>query len=88
MQTTNDLDAEDERVTFDVGSDDARARPTTMGGDDALIIAATGNKYTLKIDDDETQKYVLTLAPATQKPEEGDEVTVSLKADPAHSENR
>ena len=86
VQTANDLDAEDERVTFELAvttPNDAN----NMGGEDNLALAATGNKYTLKIDDNETQTYVLALAPATQKPEEGDPVTVSLKADPAHSEN-
>ena len=72
LQTRNhDDDAEDEglRVT---------ATPA------AELTGASAVNDDVKIMDDEDQTYVLALDPATQKPEEGDSVTVSLKAEPAH----
>ena len=72
LQTRNhDDDAEDEglRVT---------ATPA------AALTGGTAVTKDVKIMDDEDQTYVLALAPATQSLEEGDEVTVSLMAMPAH----
>ena len=73
LQTRNhDDDAEDEglRVT-------ATPSANLTGG-----AAVTDD---VKVMDDDPQTYVLALTPATQTPMEGgDQVTVSLKAEPAH----
>ena len=71
LQTRNhDDDAEDEglRVT---------ATPAGLTG-------ASADTDDVKITDKDTQRYVLALDPRNQDLEEGDDVTVSLKADPPH----
>ena len=86
VQTLNDPDAEDERVTFEATVTPGDANGQGDNADADVALAATGNTYTLKIDDDETQTYVLTKT-APDKPAEGEPVTVTLEAEPAHTEN-
>ena len=91
LQTaTSDDDAEDEGIRLTVtgveGVVPEEGGSTTinaLGGTTALGTTDADAKD-IKIDDAEDQGYVLTLDPATQTPMEGDSVTVSLKADPAH----
>ncbi|MCY4602390.1 MAG: hypothetical protein OXF27_21005 [Acidobacteria bacterium] len=71
-------------VTGDGGLQDG------VGGTTSAITTPTGYDpaHTLVIDDDETQTYVLTLAPthtAANPPTEQQEVTVNLTAMPAHT---
>ena len=84
LQTRNhDEDAEDEGVRVSAELDG-----TATGDNVATAIAGIDAAETkdIKIDDDEEQKYVLALDPRTQKLNEGDDVTVSLKADPPHEQ--
>ena len=75
LQTRNhDADAEDEDLML-----------TATLGSPAGGLSGLEDVLDLTIDDDETQTYVLALAPATQEPMEGGgAVAVSVKAMPAH----
>ena len=80
VQTTHDLDAEDEVfnwsfVLVDGGLKDA---------DGDTIAEASGSPTTLTIDDDETQSYDLTLDDDAEPEEGGDPITVTVTANPAH----
>jgi hypothetical protein len=89
VNTVHDNDAEDEMLSFTfsidlggVGFEDQTATPV------ALAFAANYS-VALTIDDNEEQKYVLALAPPTQKPvEAGNSITVSVKAMPAHEDDK
>ena len=86
VPTTHDVDAEDERFTLSFTLTGDGGLDTTAAGGTDIELATTGIPAALTIDDDEEQTYVLKLAPATQKPMEGDMVTVTLTADPAHTD--
>ena len=81
MQTLHDVDAENELFDWTFTADDVGGIQDANG--DAVALA-DGAPTSLTIDDDETQTYVLAVSPASQKPEEGTGVTVSLSAMPAH----
>ena len=70
LQTTHDPDAEDENVVLNVSA---------SGGLNPSIEAKS-----TKIDDDETQTYVLTVT--TEDPKEGSDIDVTLRADPEHDD--
>ena len=70
LQTTHDADAEDENVVLSVGA---------SGG-----LSPSIDDLSIKIDDDETQTYVLTVT--TKEPKEAAAINVSLRADPAHED--
>ena len=90
IQTLHDRDAENETLTVNVGQADfggsVAGLEDGVGGAKSPINVPQGYDpaHTLVIDDDETQTYKLTLG-GTTPPMEGQEVTVSLKADPAHT---
>ena len=91
VQTSNDPDAEDEIVEteFDISSAGVGPLLNAAASGRALAITATGPSAaptSLKIDDDETQAYVLAVTSpvAPAKPTEGTPVLVSLSARPAH----
>ena len=71
LQTLHDVDAENEDLTVDA---------TLSGGG----INPDAEEMNIVIEDDEDQTYVLALSPASRRPREGDMVTVSLEAEPAH----
>ena len=83
LQTTHDPDAEDETViliyTFEAGG---LAPPDGQEETPQTLTEPANGSVTIK--DAQTQNYVLTLSSSSAKAEEGDDVTVSLKADPAH----
>ena len=83
VQTSHDADAEDETVTWGFTLQGGVGDLQQAAGA-ALALAATGNPTTLKIDDDETQTYDLSVA--TKDPTEGTAIDVDLKADPARVE--
>ena len=94
IQTLNDIDAEDEAVTvtvnFNGGTDIANiGLRNGIGGTTTVVNlpAAYTADHPLVIDDDETQRYKLTLAApvAPLMPMEGQQVTVNLTADPRHT---
>ena len=81
VQTNHDPDAEDETITLG----------QTLGNVGQLLNAAAGggaldedadNPTSFDIEDDETQTYVLDVE--TDDPEEGMDINVTLKAEPAH----
>ena len=77
LQTVHDPDAEDETIVLAIGA---------SGG--GLSIAAGSQpgdepRQTVTLDDDETQSYVLALAPGAA-PREGAPFDVVVRADPAH----
>ena len=86
VPTEEDTDAEDERFTLAWTVDVGGLVTAAVESGGTAITEAAGSPTALMIDDDEEQTYVLKLAPATQKPEEGDTVTVSLTAEPAHTD--
>ena len=71
LPTNADPDAEDEDINISVET-----------GDDLTITGEDGEILT--IEDLQTQTYVLTLSSSSAKAKEGDDVMVSIKADPAH----
>ena len=84
VNTVHDPDAEDENVSFTL---EAGGTSTLTGqeANPAALTTAPTLANALKINDDEDQTYVLALSPASQKPtENGDEVTISVKAVPEH----
>ena len=85
LATTQDADAEDEKFTLTFTPTFGSLKVGTAA-DAADITAAATNPTSLTIKDDETQTYVLALSPATQRPQEGTPVTVSLMAVPAHED--
>ena len=90
VPTLHDADAEDENFTLaftasDVGGLQVGSADDTEGNA-AIALVTTGGSTAptaLTIDDDETQTYVLELAP-NQDLTEGDVATVNLKAVPEH----
>ena len=68
LQTTHDPDAEDENVVLAAAAG---------GGLEPVI-----ETKSIKIDDDETQTYVLAVT--TKEPKEAAAINVSLRADPVH----
>ena len=83
LQTTHDPDAEDETVILIYTLEDGGLAPPEGQGDVPQTLTAPANgSFTIK--DAQTQTYVLTLSSSSEKAKEGDDVTVSLKADPAH----
>ena len=85
IPTQDDNDAEDERFTLAWTVDVGGLNTTNAATGGTPIAEADGSPTVLTIDDDEEQTYVLKLMPATQKPNEGDMVTVSLTAEPEHT---
>ena len=85
VQTHQDADAEDETITLGYNL----AGHTGLNNEDGLgpLTEGATNPMSFKIDDDETQTYVLAVSPASQKPKEGTGVTVSLSAMPAHEDD-
>ena len=86
VQTTHDPDAEDENVVWDFTLGTVGTLTQDSAGNTPLALATTGNATALKIDDDETQTYVLELGPG-QTLTEGDVANVTLKAVPEHEDN-
>ena len=86
LPTIEDPDAEDERFTLAWTVDVGGLVTAAVESGGTAIAEATGSPDALIIDDAQEQTYVLKLMPATQKPDEGDAVTVSLTADPEHVE--
>ncbi len=93
LQTaTPDADAEDEGVRLAVngvagvdGPDGGSTTVNAVGGTTPLA-GGDATPKDIKINDTDTQTYVLALDPATQMPMEGGMVTVSLKAVPEHEQ--
>ena len=73
VDTHTDRDAEDENIALLIA--------TTSFEDDP-----TDRTVNVKIDDTDTQTYVMEL-PRRERPSEGDDFTVDVEADPAHVEN-
>ena len=86
VPVTQDNDAEDERFTLGWTVDVGGLVTAAVESGGTPIVEATGSPTALIIDDDEEQEYVLALMPATQKPSEGDPVTVRLSAKPEHTD--
>ena len=84
-----DDDAEDEELTISLVVAGVPTGVTSQVDEnaDATLDALADHAVTLTIKDDETQTYVLALDPDDQELEEGDLVTVSLTAVPAHEDN-
>ena len=89
--TLHDNDAEDENFTLAFTLDADGSLDQGADNDDAIVLATSTaadpspyNPNALKIDDDETQSYTLTLQAGQTPPKEGEAFMVDLKAAPAH----
>ena len=86
VRTVADDDAEDEKFTLAFTADDV-AGLQVSATDTTAIALGTGDDAppaALTIDDDEEQKYVLTVT--TEKPMEGEPVVATLVASPEHED--
>ena len=72
LQTSHDPDAEDETVVLEIGA--------SGGG----LSIADEPRHTIALDDDETQSYVLALAPGATPREGATPFGVTVSAEPAH----
>ena len=83
LQTSHDLDAEDEKFTLSF-----TLNPVGLVDEDDVPISNAipedDRPAALTINDDETQTYVLSLMDPKAKPEEGEDVMVTLAAVPEH----
>ena len=93
LQTNQDPDAENERITVGVDTGDGTNNtgfdlPTDVTGPSTTVNPATLTFKTFTIADDETQTYVLSLDDdqhsSTEPPTEGLPVYAVLKAKPSH----
>ena len=73
VDTHTDRDAEDENIALAIATNSFENDPPSR-------------TVNVKIDDTDTQTYVMEL-PRRERPSEGDDFTVDIEADPAHVEN-
>ena len=84
VPTTQDADAEDEKFTLSFTLTEPGGVDADADGAD-IALAADDYPTALTIDDDETQTYVFDVT--TDDPEEGTDIAVTLRADPAHADD-
>ncbi len=78
LQTIHDPDAEDETIVLAI---EASGGGFSIAAGDQ---AGDERRQTVTLDDDETQSYVLALAPGAAAPREGAPFNVTVRADPDH----